>query len=379
MHMIQPIVPHYRVPFFEGIARRSDLAFSLSASPWVRAFPPAADVPGLRVDSDHEYVELMGGAFIWQRRLALSPDLEPGAVLVVSGNPRLLSNYPLMVAARRRSIATVWWGHAWSATSRSVTGRIRSRIMRMADVVLLYTDAERRDLLAQGFDAQRVFALNNALDEREIARLVSSWPADRLDRFRADQDLTNRHVLLFCGRLRKSPSTDVDVALRALPRLLAKDDRYLFVVIGDGADAQRLGALAGHLGVAGHVRWLGAIYQEDRLAPWFLSARCFVYPGSVGLSLVQALGYGLPVITHDNRLQHNPEIDALEAGVNGLTFPRGDSTALAACVRQVCEDESLRARMSRMARRTVETRYSMAAMVERFAQAVTAASRAISP
>ena len=376
VQMIQPIVPHYRVPFFAGIARRSDVALSLSTSSRIRALPPTETVPGLEVDSHHEYVELLGGALVWQRGLAVAPGLGPGAVLVISGNPRFLSNYPLMRAAKRRGLGVVWWGHAWSATSNPLWTRVRLRLMRVADVVLLYTDSEREELLKYRFDPHRVFALNNALDDERVASLIVRWRADQLDRFQYEQHVNGRRVLLFCGRLRQSPSTDLDVGLRALAQLVAKDHRYLLVVVGDGIDATRLKTLAAELEVTSHIRWLGAVYEEEELAPWFLTAVCFVYPGTVGLSLIQALGYGMPVVTHNNRQQHNPEIAALEDGVNGLTFPRGDHSALAACIQRICDDPQLRQRMSRSARSIIETRYSMAAMVERFVQAVRVAASA---
>jgi glycosyltransferase involved in cell wall biosynthesis len=162
--------------------------------------------------------------------------------------------------------------------------------------------------------------------------------------------------------------------LRALASLVAENDRYLLIVIGEGPDGPRLQALAAELQITKYVRWLGEIYDEEELAPWFRASTCFVYPGSVGLSLIQALGYGLPAITHDNRLLHNPEIAALEDGANGLTFPKGDHLALAGCIRRICGETRLRLQMSRCARKTIETRYSMAGMAERFVQAVRAAA-----
>ena len=40
---------------------------------------------------------------------------------------------------------------------------------------------------------------------------------------------------------------------------------------------------------------LGSIYDEIELAPWFLTADAFVYPENIGLSILHAFGYGLPV------------------------------------------------------------------------------------
>ena len=62
------------------------------------------------------------------------------------------------------------------------------------------------------------------------------------------------------------------------------------------------------------IRWLGALYEQEVMAPWFLSAKVFVYPGYIGLSIMHAMGYGLPVITHDNMDNQSPEVAALRNG-----------------------------------------------------------------
>jgi glycosyltransferase involved in cell wall biosynthesis len=85
------------------------------------------------------------------------------------------------------------------------------------------------------------------------------------------------------------------------------------------------------------------------------------------------------VVTHGNRREHGPEIAALEDGITGLTFARGDARSLATCAKRICEDDALRTRMSAAARRMVEDNYSMKGMVRRFAEAVAAASRVRPP
>lgn len=377
VQIVQPLVPHYRVPFFEGIARLEQLRVRLSVSPEVSGMPPSLPVKGAHVEARHFHREMLGNRAIWQRGLTLDPTLKRGDVLVIDGNPRYLSNVPLLLAARRRGVAIVWWGHGWSATSNITRTRIRLKMMHVADVVLLYTDAERDDLIARGFDPARVFALNNAVDDARIDAAVRAWPAERLAAFRDEHELRDRKVLLFCGRLRETPPTELDVALRALAQLVARSPEYLLAIVGEGPGVTKLHGLAASLGVFGHTKWLGAIYDEAALAPWFMSAQCFVYPGPIGLSLIQALGYGLPVLTHENRREHNPEIAALVEGVTGLTFPRGDDRALAARIESLCTDDLLRARMSQAARDIVADQYSMRGMVQRFARAVTAASQIV--
>ena len=55
----------------------------------------------------------------------------------------------------------------------------------------------------------------------------------------------------------------------------------------------------------------------------------FLYPGYIGLSLVHALWYGLPVITHDNLLRHAPEFTVLKDKFNSIKYKENNHDDLA--------------------------------------------------
>lgn len=90
----------------------------------------------------------------------------------------------------------------------------------------------------------------------------------------------------------------------------------------------------------------------------------FVYPVNIGLSAMHALGYGLPVVTSDNIVGHNPEIEAVEHGVNSVLYADGDVDAMADAIREVAADEAKRSAMSEAARRTVLERFNIPKMVD---------------
>jgi glycosyltransferase involved in cell wall biosynthesis len=145
--------------------------------------------------------------------------------------------------------------------------------------------------------------------------------------------------------------------------------------VGTGEDLERLQRIAANLGIERNVSWLGEIYDEERLAPWFLKACCLLYPGAIGLTLLHAFAYGLPVVTHSSRRLHGPEIAALVDGENGLLFEKGNVEDLCSKVRGACDDAGRRRRLSECAFRTVREQYSMTAMIARFRTAVDEASR----
>lgn len=372
VQVYQPVVPEYRVPLFNALSEQHGLRLTVHASPNFPGSPPKG-ISRFRFS----YVErpsrrLWGRALLWQAGQFLPRNMSRGDVVVVCGNPRVLSTYRLLFQAIRRGVGLVWWSQWRGSGPERLSLRIRRHLMRLADVLLLYTDKEAEEAVRYGFSVDRVFATNNAVDTSEIGVLRESWHKDRLESFLATQGLHGQKLLLFCGRL--APRCELPLAFQALALLRDRGLRPHLAVIGDGPARSDFVSAAERLKVQGVVHWCGAIYEGERLALWFLGASAFVFPGTIGLSLLHALAYGLPVVTHGDPAFHGPEFAALQDGWNGLVFRRGEPGDLAAKLQQVLRDDVLRREMQTNALATVKDQYSMEAMTRRFVQAVTCAS-----
>lgn len=374
VHVAQPVVPHYRVPFFDALADKFGARLVVSASNQHAGGPSSAPVQRSYLDLQHDCSPLLGGQFLWQRGLCLHADFGPGDVAVVAGNPRYVSTFKFAYQARKRGVGLVIWSQLWSATSTRLRAAIRRRLLESADAVLTYTDYEAEQLRAAIGGRVAVFGAQNAVDQEPLRAARNAWSPEKLAEFRHTHALSGRQVLVFCGRLRSVPPSRLDLVLAAMAQLLKKNPGYLLVIIGDGDERGRLERLADELGVASSIRWLGSQYDESANAPWFMSAFCSVYPGAIGLSMMHSLGYGVPVITHSDRLQHGSEFAALRPGSNGLVFSPGDPSDLARQIELLGTDSELRRAMSENAIRTVNEDFSLANMVERFTLAVRAAS-----
>lgn len=372
VQIVQPTIPTYRVPLFEALARDPDLDVTVYASPIDHFGIKAVTTDRMRVSLDHEFVCLFGKRLFWQSGLSLAPEMGPGSVLVVNGNPRFLSNVPLIMAARRRGIGVVWWGHGWTPGATEATASIRRWIMRAMDVILLYSDKEVADFVSRGFPESRVVSANNAISQEPIRTATRSWTTNRLQAFKAESGLTDRRVLLFSSRL--SAKTRLHQLIDALAVLSNVDPSYLLIVVGDGDARVELERHVAGRGLKQNVRFLGALYDEARIAPWFLSADAYVYPGAIGLSLLHAFGYGLPAIVHDNARNQGPEYAAFRDGINGLAFQENDVQDLADTIQRVTANPGMRRTLADGARRTVDRDYSLHEMVRRFKMAVSRAS-----
>jgi phosphatidylinositol alpha-1,6-mannosyltransferase len=173
--------------------------------------------------------------------------------------------------------------------------------------------------------------------------------------------------LLFVGRLVERKG--VDVLLRALASL-GDLPMVRLIVVGDGPEMHKLAAMAGELGVAGRVEFVGRA-SDERLRQEYARASMFVLPAIVdargdteglGVVLLEAMNSRVPVIASDA----GGIVDIVEREKTGLLVPPGDASALAGAIRRLASDhEKARALGEAGYRRLVE-RFSWDSIVDRW-------------
>jgi len=372
VQIIQAMIPLYRVPLYTMLAAYDDLNLKVLASlPNPAIGDPCSEQEGLEyADLGHPLRAFWGNRLIWQRGLQLNSNMGAGDVLIISGNMRYLSNIPLIWKAKKRKVGIIWWSHGFSERRSRFSDAIRRLFLRFVDVILLYTDKEVEEYKRLGFPEEKLFATNNTIDDTSVREATLAWNEKRLKEFQEREGLGGKHVLLFCGR--RSNSVSLELVFSAMSRLRKTGSELLYVIIGPDDEDNFLKAKAAQLGVGDCIRWLGPIYDQDSLAPWYLSATCFVFPGSIGLSLIHSFSYGLPVIV-PNRW-HYPEIAAFRDGENGLFYKEGDAEDLTKKISSIIKNLEYRQRLSTEALRVVAREYNMNNMVQRYRKAIDAAA-----
>lgn len=353
--IVQPALPFYRLDFFERLAAHYKEKF--------RVIHAADDLGELTKFPDPAWAQRSGAlrqiglGLEWQSRIAGLP-VGHGEIIVLSGNPRQLSTLALLVRARMSGATVIWWGHLWSGTSRRWRQALRFLPMRLAHGLLFYTEDEAagfRERPPFPLGARAVFGLENGIDTGPIIALRTPFAAGR-----------RRHACLFLGRL--TVKANLALALRALAAIgnHAPD----LHIIGDGPERAALERLADELGVGRRLHWHGAIVDEARIAEIANSCRAFLYPGSVGLSLIHAMAYGLPCIVHDAAARHMPEIAAFRDGETGLSYKHESESALAEAMKVLLADESRLDSMSAACLARTSQAFNTRDMAQRFVSMV---------
>lgn len=152
-----------------------------------------------------------------------------------------------------------------------------------------------------------------------------------------------RHDVLYVGRLLAAKGVHV------LVRALASLDGVTAAIAGDGPDRAAVERLVRELGLEDRVSLLGWVPAAERAALLSASA-VFVLPSlwdePFGIAGLEALAAGVPVV--GTRVGGIPSW--LVDGDGGTLVARGDSAGLAEALRQLLDDDALRAEQSRRAR-----------------------------
>jgi glycosyltransferase involved in cell wall biosynthesis len=173
------------------------------------------------------------------------------------------------------------------------------------------------------------------------------------------RDMGPLPLLLFVGRL--VPYKGVDVLIRAMRGLEA-----CLAIVGDGPSRGALERLAVEAGVAGRVRFLGALPDEPVLALYH-ACDVFVLPSvtraeAFGMVQLEAMACGKPVVS-TNLASGVPWVN--QHGDSGLVVPPGDVEGLHASLQLLIGDRDLRASLGNGARRRVEREFTAERMARR--------------
>jgi glycosyltransferase involved in cell wall biosynthesis len=191
-----------------------------------------------------------------------------------------------------------------------------------------------------------------------MAVLPNSVPLPALP----DPALREPGRILFLGRAEAAKGID---ELLAAAAELAPRFPQLRLVIGGEGDLERVRRRAAALGIGDRIEllgWVGPRARDAQLA----RASVFCLPShaeGLPMSMLEAMAAGTPVVV--SNVGGIPE--TIQDHDNGLLVPPRDAPALAAALARVLADDTLRERLARRGRATIEQRYSLDVVGEQLA------------
>lgn len=191
------------------------------------------------------------------------------------------------------------------------------------DGIFVYSNYGKHLMIEQGISSEKIFTIHNSLHYDEQLKLRKQIKSSTVyfDYFH------NEHpTIIFIGRLTKVKQ--LDMLLHAVANLKKKGEVYNVVFVGDGLEKHSLQLLAKELNLESQIWFYGACYDEKVNAELVYNADVCVAPGNVGLTAMHAMVFGTPVISHNDYKWQMPEFEAIQDGITGTFFDRGNIKSL---------------------------------------------------
>ncbi|PRD68389.1 hypothetical protein C6P61_11400 [Malikia spinosa] len=353
--VIQPALPAYRINFFDKLYEKLDER--------LKVYYSNSDLGILTSEKSKKKWALEIGKMqtiipgvFWQKD-ALTIQLRKNDILIVSGDARCISTILLLVRARIIGLKTIWWGQLWSASTKKHRFFIRLLLMKLAHSIIFYTDKEVAQYLNSygNKDARPINALNNGIDIKPIKEIRLKYESKNRDK-----------EILFIGRV--TAKSNLKILIDALTEPALNNTKLH--IIGEGSESENIKQLIIKLNLSDRIFWHGATTDEHNIASIANKCSIFVYPGSVGLSLIHGMAYGLPAVVHNDTTKHMPEISAFIDGLTGMSFIKDSHLDLAKTLKLILFNEKKLNDMSDKSINQVDNFFNTDQMANRFLNSV---------
>jgi len=140
-----------------------------------------------------------------------------------------------------------------------------------------------------GISKNKIFITRNSPDTDQLFAI-------RKDIKSLDQSILpyNPYRLIHVGRLVEWKR--VDMLLMALAQVKKHYPDAELLIIGTGSEKERLEKIASDNHLVNSVKFLGGVYDQKLLGKYFLSSSLYVLAGMGGLSINEAMCFGLPIL-----------------------------------------------------------------------------------
>ena len=298
---------------------------------------------------------------------------KPDAILCLN-NATQLTEYFALILSKIFRIKFIWWTHGYDHDTQG-RNRILKKIkkkyslffLKFGDKIITFSDGGQ-NYLSKFINDDKIIVAHNTLDTVSLIEKYNYLKYNfTKEQVRKEIALENDDfVLLFSGRL--NIKKKVDDAIKVVKSILNEGPNIKFIIIGDGEEKKNLEQLAG-VYVNDRIIFTCSIFDENLLAKYFYSSDLFLMPGYVGLAIIHAFSFGLPLITADVD-NHSPEIEYLQNDKNGYMIKKNDLKNMEEKILFLMNNHSELERMSENAKIFVRNKGNINLMISKMAKAI---------
>ncbi|MDD3320481.1 MAG: glycosyltransferase [Paludibacter sp.] len=279
---LQPLVPHYRETFFKGIMEKYPIdifCFELKEEISNANFNLSnVETKGIKSIK-------LGSILIYNPFKLIRKEYKELVLMLHFGH---ISTWLLLLTKPIHRKKITLWGQGISVKRYLKEENIPSFFLKLmiglSDTVWLYTEKERNQWI-KIFPNKNIVSLNNTISDIDrILEFNSSKTKKELKKiYNIDQEI----CFIYCARF-DNPYRRIDLLENTIKRI--DKEKFGFIIIGAGKYKPDFSKY-------NNVYDFGAVYDSNIKDQLFTIADIYFQPGWVGLSVVEALAYGKPIIT----------------------------------------------------------------------------------
>lgn len=239
-------------------------------------------------------------------------------VIIAPFSVKYITTWLLFVLKPIFGYKLILWSHGIKSKEvdkpfQTMRGKISRWAYQKADAIILYSDSIKKI-----FDlhiATPAFVAKNTLNTNGFKHFYNNLKVQGVEKIKKDLSFHHKYNLIFVGRL--LPSKRLDILIEAF-NILSKKYQVALHIIGDG---EEMPYVLGKSKINNDIKIHGSIYDDSITAKYLFASDLMIMPGYVGLSIIHAFAFGLPMVTSRTTAAgpfHAPEIEYLIEGENGV-------------------------------------------------------------
>jgi glycosyltransferase involved in cell wall biosynthesis len=248
--------------------------------------------------------------------------------VVFLGDAAYLSTWVGAAVCRLLRRPVLFWTIGWHRPDTGLRKYARLAFYRLANVLLLYGHTGARIGAALGYPADRMAVIGNS----HTSSVATTGVIDEIGTDDLDALLPGTDVDVVTAVVRLNPTKRLDLIVAAAAHLGNAGRKVVVVLVGTGPERENLQRMADDLGV--DLRLTGPIYAQEKIRLIYERTTVSVVPTNAGLTAIQSLSHGRPIITSDDEYNRAPESECIRPGVTGGYYVDGSAESLAEVIGQ---------------------------------------------
>lgn len=305
--ILQPFIPHYRNDFFKGLhAEINTDIFCYENKKRIKG-----ESFKIGDDKNKTITSFSLGPFLFYDPFKLlSKEYNQIVLMLHFGH---ITTWILLLLKPFYKKKIILWGQGISV-KRYMKEEVKpSLLLKMmiylSDGVWLYTEKEKAQW-EKIFPNKSIVSLNNTISG--INNVINYSSLKSKNELKSIYNIKQEICFIFCARFNNNYRRQ-DLLIKIIKEL--DNTKYGFIIIGDGNFKPNFSDY-------NNVYDYGSVYDVLKKQDLFTIADLYIQPGWVGLSIVEALGYGKPIITFERSMSvlQCVEYYYLKNNINALIY-----------------------------------------------------------